>query len=152
MQWYQKQHPKNGKQSIADKYALTCIYIFKWRSCRNNTGSQFFRLTGMVMLRPHWVRCTTKGVHIASQTKATAIYALGKLRFSCPHRKDVRSHCEGLYTPSGVYQRKTSIDVIRYSHADWLKRFPEFLQGTYVLRWTCPHYRLAVYDAVHTVV
>ena len=50
---------------------------------------------------PHWIRCTTKGVHTASQTKASALYTLSELRFSCPHRKDVRSHREGPYTPSG---------------------------------------------------
>ena len=83
------------------------------------------------MLGPHWIRCTTKSVHTASQTKATAIYVLSELRFSCPHRKDVRSHREGPYTPSGVYQRKTTLDVIRYPHADWLKRFSG---GTCVLR------------------
>ena len=76
---------------------------------------------------PHWIRCTTKGVHTASQTKATAIYALNELRFSCPNRKDVRSHREGPYPPSGVYQRKTTLDVIRHSYADWLKDFSEFL-------------------------
>ena len=106
---------------------------------------------------PHWIRCTTKGVHTASQTKATAIYALNELRFSCPNRKDVRSHREGPYPPSGVYQRKTTLDVIRHSYADWLKHFSEFHWGTYVLRLATnlstlpssgarcrPHCRLAI--------
>ena len=66
------------------------------------------------MLGPHWIRCATKGVHTASQTKATAIYVLSELRFSCPHRKDLRSHGEGTYTPSRVYQRKSTTIVTLY--------------------------------------
>ena len=66
------------------------------------------------MLGPHWIRCTTEGVHTASQIKATAIYVLSELRFSCPHRKDLRSHREGTCTPSGVYQRKTTTIVTLY--------------------------------------
>ena len=68
-------------------------------------------IVGSLMLGPHWVRCTTKSVHTASQTKATVIYALSELPFSCPHRKDLRSHREGTYTPSGVYQRKATTIV-----------------------------------------
>ena len=60
-----------------------------------------------VMPGPHWIQCTTKGVHTASHTKATEIYALSEVRFSCPHRKDVRSHREG----TGVCQRKTTTIV-----------------------------------------
>ena len=67
-----------------------------------------------LMLGPHWIRFTTKGVHTASQTKATAIYVLSELRFLYPHRKDLRAHCEGTYTPSGVYQRKTTTIVTLY--------------------------------------
>ena len=67
-----------------------------------------------LMLGPHWIRCTTNGVHTALQTKATAIYVLSELRFLCPHRKNVRSHCEGTYTPSRVYQRKTTTIVTLY--------------------------------------
>ena len=126
-----------------------CVVI---TSCHSNTQD--------IMLGPHWIQCTTKskGVHTASQTKATAIYALSELRFMCSHRKDVRSHREGTYTPSGVYQRKTTTIVtsyvIRYSHADWLKLF---FGGTYVLRLVTnpstlpssgvrcrPHCRLAI--------
>ena len=94
---------------------------------RRQTTQAFVKLLRIIMPGSHWIRCTTKGVHTASQTKTTAIYALSELRFSCPHRKDVRSHREGPYTLSGVYQRKTTLDVIRYSRADWLKRFLEFL-------------------------
>ena len=64
-----------------------------------------------------------------------------------------REHTRHLVCTKGKLQQLWE-EVIRYSHADWLKRFSEYLQGTYIcdLRPTCPHYRLAVYDAVHTVV
>ena len=113
------------------------------------------------MLGPHWIRCTTKGVHTASQTKATAIYVLSELRFSCPHCKDVRSHREGTYTPSRVYQRKTTTIVMSFGKTSFDTRtligrsvFRNSSRGlTFCdLRRTCPHYRLAVCDAVHSVV
>ena len=103
------------------------------------------------MLGPHWIRCTTKGVHTVSQTKATAIYVLSELRFSCPHRKDLRSHREGTYTPSGVYQRKTTTIVMLYVKMAFDTRTLIGPEEFYVicftfcdLRRTCPHYRLAI--------
>ena len=91
--------------------------------------------------------------YTASQTKATAIYALSELRFSCSHRKDVRSHREGPYMPSGVSQRKTTLFCVKTSFdtctlIGW-SIFRNSSRGlTFCdLQWTCPHYCLVVYDA-----
>ena len=82
-------------------FALTGGYILRGVLGRIHVR-MYLPFSHCLMLGPHWVRCTTKGVHTASQTKATAIYVLSELRCSCPHRKDLRSHHEGTYMPSGV--------------------------------------------------
>ena len=77
---------------------VTALNVFRLHislvSIRQIKRRNLPRFTRRLMLGPHWIRCTTKGVHTASQTKATAIYVLSELRFSCPHRKDLRSRRE----------------------------------------------------------
>ena len=95
----------------------TCTYRIHSTECtvRLTTHEtwKYIKICVLIMPGPHWIRCMTKGVHTALQTKATAIYVLSELQFSCPHGKDVRFYWEGTHTPSGVYQRKTTTIVWR---------------------------------------